>query len=106
MMGNGHCAVLDIITDLQGVCLIIFRPKKEPGISHKDSGLMMGELSHLKQDPGVTLHSVQWTEGRETVAAFALRARGSYQLQGVLMSIIGLSVTKETSKGICPSPFL
>lgn len=73
-MGNGHC------TDLQGLCLIFFRPK-EPGISNKDvSGLMMGELSHLKQDPGVTLHSVQGTEGRETVAVFALRARGGYQL--------------------------
>ena len=100
----GIVLVLDIITDLQGLCLIIFRPKKEPG--HKDSSLMMEELSHLKQDPGVTLHSVQWTEGRESVAAFALRAMGGYQLQGVLMSIIGLSVTKETSKGIRISPFL
>lgn len=77
----GIVLVLDIIADPQGLCLIIFRPKKEPGISHKDfSSFMMGELSHLKQDPGVTLHSVPWTEGRETVAAFALRARGGYQL--------------------------
>lgn len=77
----GIVLVLDIIAVPQGLCLTIFRCKKEPAISHKDfSGFVMGELSHLKQDPGVTLHSVQWTEGRETVAAFALRARGGYQL--------------------------
>ena len=83
----------------------VSRPKKEPGVSNRDiSGLMdRGNLMCLKQGPGMTPHHVLQMAGRTWW-------RSSPEVeQGVIASYrgnwcqVGLSFTRETSRGACPS---
>ena len=80
------------------------RPEKEPGVSHRDiNGLMDGGAYSSKarswndSPPGVL-------DLAEVDALEVGGGGGGCQLQGELMSQIGSSVTRETSRGARPSP--